>query len=34
MRLVERELGLEIELKENVVSVIVVEDVACIKILK
>lgn len=28
MRLVERELGLEIELKENVVSVIVVEDVA------
>ena len=28
MRLVERELGLEIELKENVVPVIVVEDVA------
>lgn len=28
MRLIERELGLEIELKENVVSVIVVEDVA------
>ena len=27
MRLVERELGLEIELKENVISVIVVEDV-------
>ena len=28
MRLVQRELGLDIELKENVVSVIVVEDVA------
>lgn len=28
MKLVERELGLEIDLKENVVSVIVVEDVA------
>lgn len=28
MRLVERELGLEIEIKENVVSVIVLEDVA------
>lgn len=28
MRLVERELGLEIEIKENMVSVIVVEDVA------
>lgn len=28
MRLVERELGLELELKENVVSVIVVEDIA------
>lgn len=28
MKLVERELGLELELKENVVSVIVVEDIA------